>query len=149
MKVLFYGLGNPCRGDDGLGPAFIDRLRNENPPQNWSFQVNYQLNAEDALLISSFDKVIFVDASHRDSGNKPFILSEIEPLLDFSYSTHAMTPESILGLCSELYNKKPQCYLLEIIGDEWGIQDSMSPTAETNLSQALRQNLPVLIEGYC
>jgi hydrogenase maturation protease len=33
-KVLILGLGNPFRGDDGIGPAVIATLQNQDLPRD-------------------------------------------------------------------------------------------------------------------
>ena len=63
MKILFYGYGNPGRQDDGLGIMFIEQIeqwiKDENL-ENIETDSNYQLNIEDAEIISHKDFVIFL-----------------------------------------------------------------------------------------
>ena len=134
-KTLFYGIGNPGRQDDGLGPALISLLENQIP--SWiKLESNYQLNIEDALLMADFDLVIFIDAAH--SGSSPYHLSILYPEESLTFSTHALSPANVLGLCQKLYQKKPATYMLGIPGVAWNIADSLSPDASINLHETYK-----------
>ena len=136
-SILVYGYGNPGRQDDGLGIALLEHLeqwaKREGPAQ-LTFDSNYQLNAEDALTISAHDVVVFVDATKE--GAEPFSFQQIKPRATIAFSTHAMTPESVLALCTELYGKQPVAYLLAIHGYEWEPNAKLTPAAQANLTAA-------------
>jgi hypothetical protein len=70
MTVLVYGYGNPGRGDDGLGIALADAIERRALP-GVTVQRNYQLNLEDALLLTEFEATVFVDASRDLSPRGP------------------------------------------------------------------------------
>lgn len=141
--ILVFGFGNPGRQDDGLGIALVDRLEPLGLP-SCTFEQNYQLNAEDALLISEFDTVIFADAS---VAAESFSLTPISPALEISFTTHAMHPASVVALCNQLYSKFPKCYLLEMRGFEWEMKEGLSKAAESILEQTLTMILPQLQTG--
>ena len=48
-----------------------------------------------------------------------------------------MPPSSVLALCSELYNKEPDAYILSIKGYRWDLAEDMSSMAKDNLDKAL------------
>jgi hydrogenase maturation protease len=133
-SVLFYGIGNPSRGDDALGPTCVEGLR---VPASWGVDSNYQLNAEDALLISEYSIVIFVDAT-REKLERTFCLSKFEAADSIAFSSHAMTPSQVLGLCVQLYQKRPQCFLLGIRGESWELGDELSPSAKVALTETIQ-----------
>ena len=60
-KTIVIGIGNNGRQDDGLGWMFLDFLDEQNA--NIDLEYRYQLQIEDADLISNYDTVIFVDAT--------------------------------------------------------------------------------------
>ncbi len=142
-RVLFYGIGNVGREDDGLGIYFIDVLEKINLSPNIKLQSNYQLNIEDALEISNYDLVIFIDATQSPEAKTPCEFLELQSSSEISFTTHAMSMESVLGLCEQLYNKKPKSYLLAIPGYEWGINNQLSTRAKSNLMESINviQNL--------
>lgn len=96
--------------------------------------INFQLNAEDALTISNYDRLVFVDASV--AVNSGF---ELRPLIAddaITFSTHAMSPAAILALSDALYQKKPQAWVLHIRGYEWEFGLPLSEGAEQNIQAA-------------
>lgn len=136
QRILFLGVGNIGRQDDGLGIYLIERLQAAQIPSRFTCEANYQLNIEDALLISTYDLVIFVDASKEPNAKAPFGIRKLEPAHEMTFSTHAMSFKSILALCEELYQKNPKTYVLSLPGYEWEIGDTLSPKAEQNLQAA-------------
>lgn len=144
-RILVYGYGNPGRQDDGAGVLLVEELAawaglGERP---WlTFDSNYQLNAEDALAAAEQDVVIFVDAA-RDQA-EGFRLRALRPSLSVSFSTHAMTPESVLALSRELYGASPTAYALTIRGYKWEPNGLMTEKARGNLEAAIAFITPYL-----
>ncbi len=137
-KLLIYGIGNVGRQDDGLGIRLVEILEGASLPSSVTLESNYQLNIEDALLISDYDVVLFVDASMEQSDLESFSIRGVYPSAHASFSTHEMSIEGVLALCEELYNKKPRTFLLALKGYEWGISEEMSQGARENLIHAAR-----------
>jgi hydrogenase maturation protease len=136
MKILVIGYGNPGRLDDGLGPAFAERIQEMGLP-NVAVESNYQLNIEDAELISGYDAVVFADASV--DANEPFEFKPItakDPVVGFS--SHSITAESLLGLAEQLFSSRPQPYAMAIRGYEFNeFGERLSPRAAENLDDAV------------
>ncbi|MDD5571034.1 MAG: hydrogenase maturation protease [Bacteroidales bacterium] len=139
MKILFYGYGNPGRQDDGLGIKFIEETEkwiSENNFKNIDTDSNYQLNIEDAEKISHYDVVYFVDATMENIDN--FELTKVAPDTGKAeFTTHSVSPEYVLGLCKNIFNKTPETYLLHIKGYEWEMKEELSEKAKMNLSEAI------------
>ncbi len=133
-KVLVYGYGNPGRQDDGLGPALVERLAAERL-SGVATDSNYQLQVEDALSVSESDTVIFVDAAV--SGEEPFSFTELEPADEITFTTHSVSPGSVLALCNEMYGRAVRAYVLAIRGYGWEFLEELTPVAQQNLDQAL------------
>lgn len=140
-KILFYGYGNPGCQDDALGISFVEQLQTwatARDCKNMFFEVNYQLNIEDAETISGYDIVYFVDASleHMDG----FKLSRVECReARIEFTMHAISPGVVLSLCQQIYADVPEVYLLHIKGFKWDLKSdrALSPEAEKNLLLAL------------
>ena len=134
-KILFIGIGNCGRGDDGLGWKITDMLKRYNC-HFIDYEYRYQLQIEDAVLISGYDTVIFADASHAELEDG----FEIKPCIaanHYFFSSHLQSPETILYLANNLYNKHPEAYTLAIAGHHWDLEISLSKKAEENLVVAL------------
>lgn len=137
-RTLICGYGNPGRSDDGLGPALVAKLqagRHGLRREGVTGEARLQLNIEDSLAVSRYDRVIFVDAARR--GRDPYEFREIRPSAGWTFSTHARSPESVLALCAELYGKTPRASLLAIRGHRWVLGEGLSPKGEKNLSRAI------------
>ncbi len=128
-------IGNSGRQDDGLGWAFADAVKKDDLFKGKLFYA-YQLNIEDADLITRTDTVIFVDASQEELENG-FEFSPCQPSLDIEFTTHALRSESVVHLCNSLFNHFPKAYLLKIQGYEWELGEEMTKTAKNNLQKAV------------
>lgn len=151
LRVLVYGYGNPGRQDDGLGVALADALeqwaRSRSEPGRGGrpslvFDRNFQLNVEDALAAASYDIVVFLDASQDQAD--PIRFRPIHPAADRTFSTHAMSPQSVMALCRELYGARPAGRLLTIRGYSWEPNGAMTEGARFNLAAAKAWLMPLL-----
>jgi hydrogenase maturation protease len=136
---LIYGIGNAGREDDGLGWAFIDRLE-EHPPQA-ALRRTYQLNLEDADLINRYERVLFVDAT-KDPAVESFSVSRPAPVLDFSFTSHAMSVPTILATAKQCFERIPDAYLLAIRGYHWELRQGLTQLAQRNLDNAVSALTP-------
>jgi len=135
-RVFVYGIGNPGRQDDGLGPLLAERLEGWVESEGLSdikIDANYQLMAEDAHTVSEHDLVIFADASKEDISS--YAVSRVEATGNIGFSTHSMTAESVVGLTLELYGTPPPVYMVHIKGYEWEYAAEMTEQALQNLNQ--------------
>jgi hydrogenase maturation protease len=135
-ETLLLGIGNSGRSDDGLGWAFLDRIRRDTAYAG-RLEYRYQLQVEDAALISSAQRVVFVDSWQ---GELPggFRWQPCAPAAEFEFTTHALSPQAVMHLCRDLYRKTPRAHLLTIQGSCWDMHTGLSPAAEGCLEQALR-----------
>ena len=135
--VLVYGYGNPGRQDDGLGVALAGELEawaQAGKVPGLAFDSNYQLNAEDALAVAGSRAVVFIDAAPE--GPEPFEFRRLQSKAEIAFSTHAMSPESVLALAAELYGAQPPAWLLAIRGYAWELNAPPTVGAQANLAAA-------------
>lgn len=137
--VLVLGVGNPSRGDDALGPAFLERagdaLRGEIARGDIELLTDFQLQIEHALDLEGRRRVVFVDASVR--ARPPFEYTRVGPRRDASFSTHAMSPEAVLETHRETLGEPPESWVLAIRGERFELGDPLSEPAQANLDAAL------------
>lgn len=129
---LVIGIGNIGRADDGLGWAFANRLIEDD---HFEVVYRYQLQVEDAELISRYNQVWIVDASHqyRSCG---FECKKLMPGGRFLYTTHSLHPGAVLNLCHQVYHKTPEVHLLAISGEDFELGHRMSIAAKEHLEKA-------------
>ncbi len=133
-KNIILGIGNIGRQDDGLGWEFLDFLKKEGIP-NTELEYRYQLQIEDAELICHYDTVIFVDAV-KDNLKQGFYYKICKPSDKFSFSTHALMPETILFLAKKIYDHSPKAFVLGIHGHQWDLNIGLSKKAIINFNNA-------------
>lgn len=144
-NIIIIGIGNNGRQDDGLGWEFLDFLDEQNATIDLEYR--YQLQIEDANLISEYDSVVFVDATKEKTDNG-FYLKTCNPSKKHSFSTHALNPETILHLCQNLYNKQPKASILGIEGYEWELQIGLSNKGYLNLEKAKKYFKDTVLIDY-
>lgn len=133
--LLVFGWGNPSRGDDAIGPLFVDAVEAMKLP-GVECLTDFQLQVEHALDLRGRARVLFVDASADAAA--PFAVERIEPARDPSFTTHAVSPQSILQVYCELEgDTPPPCWLLAIRGESWALGAPASASARENLRAAL------------
>lgn len=136
QPLLVFGWGNASRGDDALGPMFIERLRARVGDADVEFQDDYQLQVEHALDLKDRARVLFVDASVACAA--PFEVTLLQPSRDASFSTHAMSPEAVMQVYRDMHHAEPpECTLLAIRGDAFELGVPPSASALANLELAL------------
>jgi hydrogenase maturation protease len=134
------GWGNPSRGDDALGPMFIERLaafvRTVAPPGLVECLTDFQLQIEHALDLVGRERVLLVDASV--DLDRPFQVSTPCAARDASFTTHALAPEALLQVYREVQTgEPPPCTLLAIRASRFELGEAPGEQALIDLEQAL------------
>ncbi len=138
--LLVLAVGNSARGDDALGPLFLERLAARHrlnadwPPVEWL--TDFQLQIEHAVDLEQRTLALFVDASVADPA--PFQFIRLAPRRDSSYTNHALSPAAVLHVYQQINNAPPPpAFQLAIRGDAFELGESLSPRAEAHLAAAL------------
>ena len=144
-KTIILGIGNNGRQDDGLGWAFLDFLEELNTTIDLEYR--YQLQIEDAELISNYDRVIFVDAT-KEKTDDGFYLKPCKASEQYSFSTHALQPETIMFLTNKLYNHNPEASIFAIEGYDWELKIGLSENGTLNLDKAKKYFKDKILINY-
>ena len=144
-KTIVLGIGNNGRQDDGLGWSFLDFLDEQNT--SIDIEYRYQLQIEDAELISNYDIVIFVDAT-KEKPEDGFYFKPCLPSEKYSFSTHALAPETILYLSNSLYNHNPEASIFAIQGYDWELKIGLSKKGIVNLDKAKKYFKDKILINY-
>ncbi len=137
--VLIFTWGNPSRGDDALGPALYDLLEEHQQKTGELSEVelltDFQLQIEHAVDLEERECIIFVDASV--SCAEPYEMQPLTAARDDTFTTHAMSPASLLSVYKQVNgHEPPPAFLLTIRAYEFGLGKEMTERARTNLQQA-------------
>lgn len=133
--ILVFGWGNPSRGDDALGPLFVERIEASKLP-GVECLTDFQLQVEHALDLRDRRAVLFVDASVGAA--PPFEVGEIHPAPDASFTSHALSPQAVMQVYVDLNDENPPpCRLLAIRGLRFELGEELSAEAAANLDAAV------------
>ncbi len=144
-KIIILGIGNNGRQDDGLGWLFLDFLEEQH--SNIDIEYRYQLQIEDADLISNYETVIFVDATKEET-EEGFYLEACHPSEKYSFSTHALAPETVLYLSHKLYDHNPDASIFAIQGYDWELMIGLSEKGAINLDKAIKYFKDTVLINY-
>ncbi len=138
--LLVFGWGNASRGDDALGPLFVQRLPQLlDDAQRRRVEVleDYQLQVEHALDLVGREHVLFVDASL--DAPAPFSATPVMAAAAASAASHALSPAELLRVYAQVNGTTaPPCTQLAIRGARFGLGERLSEAAAANLESALR-----------
>ena len=133
--VLVFGYGNLSRGDDAVGPLLLDYLEQQADLDHVELLTDFQLQIEHALDLQGREWVMFVDAAVNV--DEAFTFKKLQPYRDNSYTSHAMSPQTLLHVYENLTGQTPPpCFLLSIQANAFELGESLSQAAADNLQQA-------------
>lgn len=134
-RILVIGYGNPGRRDDGLGPAFAQRVEGMAIP-NVSVDTDYQLTVEHAHDLAAFDVVVFADATVEEG--KPFYFRPLQTGAPLTFTTHSITPGGVMRIARDLFHATTAAHVLGIRGYEFKvIAEGLTDRATANLGTAI------------
>ncbi|MBI9086014.1 MAG: hydrogenase maturation protease [Desulfobacterales bacterium] len=136
--LLVLGVGNPLRGDDGVGIELVRRLRAHfGPSLNCK-----ELLAPDVILaerIAAFDHLLIIDAL-AEAQKDPYRLVALAPAKTFMPAgcmvSHCFDWPAILALAEELYGHAPKTQVLGIAARRFEFSESMSSLCQKNADSA-------------
>ncbi len=144
-KTVVIGIGNPLRGDDGVGWAVVEALDSVTAAWGITAVHAHQLLPE---LIDDFcqaSQVIFVDASVAGEPGT-ITVTPIQPATNGPAASHQMHPGVLLALGVKLYGRMPTAHLITITGGDFGYTETLSAPVEQAVTAVLGQ-IQQLIEA--
>jgi hydrogenase maturation protease len=139
-KPLIVGIGNPLRGDDGVGQEILHRLSKGHMREMFDMLTTHQLLPENAEALYRYQRVIFVDACvDLPAGEWRLVAVEANPKAMFS--GHVLEPCTLLALTRSLYGAVPQAWCLRIGAEQFELRQSLS----TKVLSAIEACVPGLV----
>ena len=147
--VLLFAYGNISRGDDALAPLLLERLQRQGISQACGCQLkylsDYQIQPEHVLDMQDCERVLLLDADR--SIDRAFRLYPVESRLETRYTTHGMSPSTLLHSYRQIFKREPpSCSMLAIGGHSFELGDRLSRQAEENLQEAFRFIISMISE---
>ncbi len=139
-SLVILAVGNPSRGDDALGPLFLEQLAELREQRgDWAdveLITDFQLQIEHAVDLENRTLALFVDASV--SCPAPYQFTRLQPIQDASYTSHALSPAAVLHVYQQInHAPPPPAFQLAIRGESFELGEPMSAAAEAHLVAAL------------
>jgi hydrogenase maturation protease len=137
-RLVILACGNPSRGDDALGPLLLERVAALPSASSLApvLITDFQLQVEHAADLDGVGLALFVDASVAAA--PPFRLSRLQPAKEVGYTTHALSPASVLAVFRQVYGRDaPPSFQLAVRGERFELGEALSPAAAANLEQAV------------
>jgi hydrogenase maturation protease len=106
-SLLVIGIGNPLRGDDGVGALLADQVGGRSVQQ---------LTPELAAELAELETVLFIDAWLAPAGATPQ-LTQISPAAGAAAGaagSHRLEPAQLLAISQVLYGRTPEGQLLRV-----------------------------------
>ena len=133
-KVLVIGYGNTLRGDDAAGVKAAELISQHHPEFEYIYL--HQLVPELAEQIAECDFVFFIDA--QKDITQPYARL-ITPNIEADQPrTHFISPESLLSLSQQLYQRTPsKVYVIGIPASEFEFSEELSAQTELAIHQSV------------
>jgi hydrogenase maturation protease len=148
--TLILGLGNPLRGDDGIGPRVVEDLTDHNLPEGVTALDGGTGGLDLLRLMEEWERVVIVDAA--DVGREPgeyvrftpdeMRLAGASPTL----SLHHAGLSEVLALADALDMDLPEMVIFGVQPAEIGWKEGLSPAVAATLA-ALTDAVLQEIEG--
>jgi hydrogenase maturation protease len=126
---LVIGIGNPLRGDDGVGALLAEQAA-----AVLETRVVQQLTPELAVELAQLEAVLFMDAWLAPAGAAPQLL-EVSPAAGAAES-HRLEPAELLAISKALYGRAPVAHLLQVPAHALEHGTALSPQLQANLPAA-------------
>ena len=141
--VLVVGLGNPLRGDDGIGPRAVAELEKRALPNGVEALDAGTAGLDLLQLMEGWDRVVIVDAA--DVGKEPgqfvrFTYNQARLVeADDPFSFHHAGLADVLALAGALDRQLPPIVIFGVQPGKVGWGEGLSPDLEPRL--------PILVDA--
>ncbi len=141
-KIVFIGLGNQLRKDDGVGVYILEKLRDILQKENFYF-ISAGISLENYLnkIVNLRPEVVLIfDALRNNVENEDdFLLLTEKELSNFTFSTHNISLPTVVEFISEMFKQQntfiPKFYVLAVKVEDTALGDQLK---KTTLSKADR-----------
>ncbi len=133
MKRVWFVVGNPLRGDDGIAHQVAALLDLSGCPVHPVHQLTPELAAD----FEDADEAVFLDA---DVTSREVVITPVEEDLSGSkpgWSTHQFQPADLVSLARTYYGFKGRAFVCHIPAPDLSVRVGLSPGAMAHCRHAL------------
>jgi len=140
--VLVIGIGNPLRGDDGIGWHVVRALCLAPYESDVGLRTHvcHQLTPELAAVVAGVERVVFVDAA-MDVVPGRVQVRRVRPRAAGSRWSHGFAPPDLLDLAARLYASRPAAIAVAIGVASVAAGEQLSAPVTTALPDAVAATL--------
>ncbi len=136
-SIIVIGIGNPQRGDDGIGPLIVSHLHARHPALARCMIVR-QLLPEMIPEVENAEVIVFVDAA-VDCPIATIEWGQIKPDQRFSAVGHLLEPTQFLALLKLCSPQVPQAWCLRVGIEQCQPGSTISDTVAALVPDAVKQ----------
>jgi len=140
-RALIIGMGNPLRGDDGLGWHVIERLRGLAAEDGADLLACHQLTPELAAPVAQSKRVIFIDAAEGEPAGEVRV-ERIDAVNGLELApdalSHCLDPPALVRYAKTLYGRVPEAILVSVKGSAYGFSETLSEAAMSAVPEVVR-----------
>ncbi len=140
---LVIGIGNPARGDDGVGHEVV-RLLATDPPPGTCLLTATDLDVAMAAEVASVATLVVVDAQRRET---PEVETYTVEAGSAESGAHSVTAQGLLGLAGALYGHVPSAYVVSVAAPMMEHTTDLSPVAQRAAAVAAARVRELVAEG--
>ena len=131
-KVVFIGIGNPLRGDDGFGPALIEKLKGctdavcidaGSAPENYAGKI----------IKENPDTIVIADATHLGKEPGEYEMLKKDDILKSGFTTHDQSPDMFIGYLEK--ETGADIYMLAVQPESVSFGEEMSGSVERAIEE--------------
>ena len=135
-RVLVVGYGSPLCGDDGAGPAVVERLASDPRLAGADLRTRHQLAPELAPDIAGASLVVLVDAGIGPAPGE-LAVARVDPAAhDAAAWSHHVEPARLASLARELFGAAPPVFTVCVGAASMELGDGLSATVAAAVPRA-------------
>lgn len=138
--TLVLGLGNPLRGDDGIGPRVVEELLRRDLPDHVEVVDGGSGGLSLLPTLEGWEHVIVVDSAQM--GKSPGQFTRFTPrqveLSPRTFSPHYASLAEVLTLADALGRSLPQIIIFGVQPDNIDWEQGLSPAVEEAIPKVIR-----------
>lgn len=135
--LLVVGIGNPLRGDDGVGLVLLERLRRHFGDDLACAEL-FQADILVAAQLAHRPRLLVIDAAVLPG--RPFELVTLEPapsvVTPAGFVSHVVGWSQILAAARDLFGAEPAAQLCAVGGSRFEFGEGLSPACAENAERA-------------
>jgi hydrogenase maturation protease len=145
-RPLLIAVGNPLRGDDGIGPRIAECVRTQ--AADVDIVVTQQLLPELCEAMARAERVVIVDASGADPPGGIRVCRLTGPPAAVAPAlSHQASPLLLLEMAGRLYGRRPPAVLVAVGASRFGLGEDLSAEVAAAVPAVLDELRRLLLAG--